>query len=171
MKRGVVMANTAGKTAATLLAVSTAVWVLSAPSLTVPSGTSTQNSINKQPGRAQKAKSINGSRANKTSDAAKMDPVQLQVLLDRANFSPAQIDGHLGKNTRRAIKSFQRSRGLEPTGKLDEQTKLTLWRYSGAKALVKYKIANEVTKGLYEHPRSSRRKIPRFTETFEETKS
>lgn len=45
------------------------------------------------------------------SDAA----LAIQVLLDRAHFSPGQIDGTLGTNTIQAAQAFARARGLPPT--------------------------------------------------------
>ena len=48
--------------------------------------------------------------------------LRAQVLLERARFSPGEIDGQGGTNTARAIAAFQRSRDLEPTGELDEPT-------------------------------------------------
>ena len=48
--------------------------------------------------------------------------LKLQVLLDRAGFSPGQIDGRWGDNTELALVWFQRSADLEPTTVANQTT-------------------------------------------------
>jgi lipoprotein-anchoring transpeptidase ErfK/SrfK len=48
--------------------------------------------------------------------------VAAQVALDRAGFSPGEIDGRPGANTSRAIEGFQQAHALDSTGQLDEAT-------------------------------------------------
>ena len=49
-----------------------------------------------------------------------------QVLLDHAGFAPGPIDGKPGISFDDAITGFQKSRGLEVSGKLDEPTRAAL---------------------------------------------
>ncbi|CAN5524331.1 hypothetical protein BH23BAC4_BH23BAC4_14960 [soil metagenome] len=45
-----------------------------------------------------------------------------QILLNRAGFSPGQIDGMWGQNTEKAIYWFQEREGLDASGTLDRET-------------------------------------------------
>jgi lipoprotein-anchoring transpeptidase ErfK/SrfK len=60
--------------------------------------------------------------------------LKLQVLLDRALFSPGMIDGRWGKNTENALFWFQVREGLRATKVLDAATYARLLRAAGGPA-------------------------------------
>jgi lipoprotein-anchoring transpeptidase ErfK/SrfK len=69
------------------------------------------------------------------------DVLVAQIMLDRAGFSPGEIDGRQGTNLRRALAAFQRAHSLQPTGRMDEPTWTSLLsRAGGAPPLVTYVI-------------------------------
>lgn len=75
------------------------------------------------PTPAAAAAPLDGAAAN---NAATVDGasglLRLQVLLDRAHFSPGQIDGQPGSNQQRALRGYQAAHGLPVTGEPDAAT-------------------------------------------------
>jgi lipoprotein-anchoring transpeptidase ErfK/SrfK len=73
-----------------------------------------------------------------------------QVMLDRAGFSPGEIDGRTGRNLARAVTAFQRTHSLTPTGRLDDNTWVALSnRAGGQPPLVSYEITEEDVAGPF----------------------
>lgn len=78
--------------------------------------------------------------------------VKLQVLLDWNHASPGPIDGGWGMNSKKALTNFQKIKGLQPSGRMDQATweALTQSIPSDQPVLVSYTITEEDAKGPYQ---------------------
>jgi len=65
-------------------------------------------------------------------DAEGPTVLYVQILLDRARFSPGVLDGKWGKNTEKAVAWFQDREGLPPTGIVDSVTLARLRAQAGS---------------------------------------
>jgi lipoprotein-anchoring transpeptidase ErfK/SrfK len=93
-----------------------------------------------------------------TTMPVKPTDADVQVALERSSFSPGEIDGRGGANTRKALQAFQRSRSLPVTARLSAETWKSLWTASAGPTLASYTITVDDAAGPY------LAKIPKDTE-------
>jgi len=83
------------------------------------------------------------------SASSARNPLRLQVLLDRAHFSPGEIDGTAGGNTTRALDAFRRERKLRSRGPVTDEDWTPL-ESNGAPTLVEYRLTEKDVNGPYQ---------------------
>ncbi|HET7381510.1 MAG TPA: L,D-transpeptidase family protein [Pseudolabrys sp.] len=75
--------------------------------------------------------------------------IKAQLLLDRAHFSPGEIDGKFGDNFKKALIAFAAAQGLNSRGELTDQMWQKLTATSSEPVLTKYTISNDDVRGPF----------------------
>src|SRR5215207_8814488 len=96
--------------------------------------------------------SVNGANYEKSAESSSNDStavvLKLQIMLDRAHFSPGVIDGRMGDNTVYALREFEKQSGLPSDGRLNQK----VWNGLSANkldVLVPYTVTADDTKGPF----------------------
>ena len=95
------------------------------------------------------ADSINAADPQQANGSDPALIVKAEVLLDRDDFSPGEIDGKNGDNFHKALSAFQQANNLAASGKIDADTWSALAEGNSAPPLTSYTISQDDVAGPF----------------------
>lgn len=121
---------------ARLLAAAFLVWWLAGPAIAAGLDAATINSAEYRP---------------RSKSDGSIDPsiVKVQVLLDRALFSPGEIDGKFAENTQKALRAFAEANGLSFEKKLTQELWTKLADTGHGEVITRYTMTAKDVKGPF----------------------
>src|SRR3954453_16749045 len=97
------------------------------------------------------ADTVNNAQFNGANPSQGVAPavVKAQVLLDRAHFSPGEIDGRDGENFKKAITAFAAAANIESQGQLNDAGGKELTAHADEPIITDYTISDQDTRGPF----------------------